>query len=352
MPVANNRVTLRYQSPARRCERMSGGVPGWTWPELGPMVTDLDAVYVNFISGFELCLGTAEALRHGFAGPLYADLHSLFLGMGGDGMRVLRPLPNAPTWFAFFDVVQLNEEEMAQLGGDPLPVAADAIASGVSLLNVTVGARGVVYVARPGFEHIGDRHPGRRGRVGHDPHRTRLPAAAVDVNDPTGCGDVFGATCFARLLAGDDVDQARCTPPIGRARATPPSAAPPAWRTTFAANWCRHDPRRAGAAAPRPSLGRPARRRPRAVASRRTAPGRCSCDGVGVACGIRGAAHPRPGARRTGSADTGAGAAGDGRRRVVLGQGRVCCVTPRSSFSCTARCRDGGWTRLATSCSL
>ena len=35
--------------------------------------------------------------------------------------------------------------------------------------------------------------------------KQRLPAAAVDVNDPTGCGDVFGATCFARLLAGDDV---------------------------------------------------------------------------------------------------------------------------------------------------
>jgi len=204
VPVANNRVTLRYQSRARRCERMSGGVPGWTWPELGPMVTDLDAVYVNFISGFELCLGTAEALRHGFAGPLYADLHSLFLGMGGDGMRALRPLPNAPTWFSFFDVIQLNEEEMAQLGGDPLPVAAEAIASGVSLLNITVGERGVVYVARPGFEHLGDRHP--QGAPASATIRIeRLPAAAVDVNDPTGCGDVFGATCFARLLAGDDV---------------------------------------------------------------------------------------------------------------------------------------------------
>ncbi|MGH7594562.1 MAG: hypothetical protein ACRELE_12035, partial [Gemmatimonadales bacterium] len=47
VPVANNRVTLRYQSSERRCERMSGGVPGWTWPELGPMIADLDAVYVN-----------------------------------------------------------------------------------------------------------------------------------------------------------------------------------------------------------------------------------------------------------------------------------------------------------------
>ncbi len=64
--VPNNRVTLRYQSAERRCERMSGGVPGWTWNELGPMVRDLDALYVNFISGFELELGTAQALRQGF----------------------------------------------------------------------------------------------------------------------------------------------------------------------------------------------------------------------------------------------------------------------------------------------
>jgi hypothetical protein len=204
VPVANNRVTLRYQSSARRCERMSGGVPGWTWPELGPMIGDLDAIYVNFISGFEMCLGTAEALRQGFAGPIYADLHSLFLGMGADGIRMLRPLPNAPAWFAFFDVVQLNEEEMQQLGDDPLPVAADAIAAGASLLNVTVGPRGVIYVAKPGFERLGDRGAAAAGTI-----RTgRIAPPNVDASDTTGCGDVFGATCFARLLAGDDVPAA------------------------------------------------------------------------------------------------------------------------------------------------
>ena len=47
VPVANNRVTLRYFQRERRCEQMSGGVPPWTWPELGPQVTDLDALYVN-----------------------------------------------------------------------------------------------------------------------------------------------------------------------------------------------------------------------------------------------------------------------------------------------------------------
>jgi hypothetical protein len=222
----NNRVVLHYESTERRCERMAGGVPGWTWTELGPMVRDLDAIYLNFISGFELCLGTAQALRHGFRGPIYADFHSLFLGMQQDGMRVLRPLPNAEDWFGCFDLVQLNEEEMRQLSPDPLSLAAGALGAGVSLLTVTLGPRGVAYVAAPGFDGLADRRSGGRvdgqteGVIGMSATLTARPsdrptvrsalikAPPVETLDPTGCGDVFGAAAFARLLAGDSVETA------------------------------------------------------------------------------------------------------------------------------------------------
>src|SRR5437667_966440 len=50
VPEPNNRVTLRYESLERRCEQMSGGVPPWTWPELGPLVGELDVLYCKFIS--------------------------------------------------------------------------------------------------------------------------------------------------------------------------------------------------------------------------------------------------------------------------------------------------------------
>jgi hypothetical protein len=215
----NNRVVLHYQSSERRCERMAGGVPGWTWAELGPMVRDLDAIYLNFISGFELCLGTAQALRQGFAGPIYADLHSLFLGMQQDGMRVLQPLPNAPAWFGCFDLVQLNEDEMQQLTPDPLTLAADVLGAGVSLLTVTLGPRGVAYVAAPGFDRLADRRTGGQadGWAGKPPGRPTIhptvrtaliPAPNVETLDPTGCGDVLGAAAFARLLAGDSIEAA------------------------------------------------------------------------------------------------------------------------------------------------
>ena len=194
------------------------------------MVQDLDALYLNFISGFELALGTAQALRQGFRGPIYADLHSLFLGMQHDGMRVLQPLADAAAWFGCFDVVQLNEDEMRQLSPDPLSLSAQALGAGVSLLVVTLGPKGAAYVAAPGFEGwTTGRAGGRAGEqtahetVGHASHAplarspARLPATIrsalvpapkVEVLDPTGCGDVFGAAACARLLAGDDPEAA------------------------------------------------------------------------------------------------------------------------------------------------
>jgi sugar/nucleoside kinase (ribokinase family) len=232
VPAPNNRVVLHYQSSERRTERMSGGVPAWTWEELGPMVRDLDAIYLNFISGFELTLGTARALRQGFAGPIYADLHSLFLGMQHDGVRVLRPLAQAAEWFGCFDVVQLNEDEMWQLSTDPLALSAEALAAGVSLVVVTLGQRGTAYVAAPGFDGWPDvalrrgapkraetqpaRRPFRPLRglqgdsetVGQPVRSALIPAPMVESADPTGCGDVFGAAACARLVAGDRLEDA------------------------------------------------------------------------------------------------------------------------------------------------
>ncbi len=71
---------------------------------------------------------------------------------------------------------------------------------------VTLGPRGAVYVEAPGFSSE-FRVPGRVQLAGSDAHpgtiRTALvPAPPVDAIDPTGCGDIFGATLFASLLAG------------------------------------------------------------------------------------------------------------------------------------------------------
>src|SRR6266566_300750 len=196
VPEPNNRVTLRYESTERRCEQMSGGVPAWTWAELGPLVQDLDALYVNFISGFEMDLETAQLLRRGFPGFIYADLHSLFLAKEPDGTRVPSPLPQAPTWFGCFNVVQLNEDEMGQLGPDALAIAADALRQGCSTLCVTLGKRGAAYFT------------GNPIRTELIPAPVMHPPAFDHVIDPTGCGDVFGGAVAAALLGGAGLEDA------------------------------------------------------------------------------------------------------------------------------------------------
>ena len=205
VPQANNRVELRYHSDERRSEHLSGGVPPWTWAGLQPLLRDLDALYINLISGFELDLATAQLIRQHFKGPIYCDLHSLAMAVEANGLRTYRPLPEVAAWCACFDLLQVNEDELAMMAPDGLALAAVATRAGVRNLLVTMGKRGVVYFAEPGFTRLDDlRTP---ARAGLGPIRTALvPASEARVpgpGDPTGCGDVWGATYFSRLLAGD-----------------------------------------------------------------------------------------------------------------------------------------------------
>lgn len=225
VPQQTNRVELRYLDDERRSEYLSGGVPGWTWLGLKPVLDEarLDALYINLLSGWELDLPTAQLIRSQFAGPIYCDLHMLVMAVRADGLRVAEPLPNVAAWCACFDILQVNEEEMRMLAPDSMALAATAMAAGVSCLCVTMGKRGVVYVAAPGFEALSGNFShrshtsalstsSRGGRGALGAVRTALvpavPARVTDIGDPTGCGDVWGATHFSRLLSGDKLTDA------------------------------------------------------------------------------------------------------------------------------------------------
>ncbi|MFI5245912.1 MAG: hypothetical protein ACHQQR_11835, partial [Gemmatimonadales bacterium] len=213
VPYRNNRVELFYADAERRSEVLSGGIPGWSWLGLAPLVRDLDALYVNLISGFELDLPTAQLLRQNFAGPIYCDLHSIVLAVQPDGLRTPRPLPDIAAWCRCADLLQVNEDELAMVAPDGMALAATALANGVRSLVVTLGARGIVYFAAPGFEKLGDLGRDATGapRTARAESlgaiRTQLvPARVAQVagdGDPTGCGDVWGATYFSRLVGGD-----------------------------------------------------------------------------------------------------------------------------------------------------
>ncbi len=220
VPQPNNRVELRYLDDERRAEYLSGGVPAWTWLGLKPVLeaARLDALYINFLSGWELDLETTQLVRAHFAGPIYCDLHMKVMSVQADGLRVAQPLSDVAAWCGCFDVLQVNEDELAMMAPDPMALAATAMAAGVSCLCVTLGKRGVVYVAAPGFSRLSDL-PIRRGHTSSLSTSPRGGSGALGAvrtglipsvppridgpGDPTGCGDVWGATHFSRLLAGD-----------------------------------------------------------------------------------------------------------------------------------------------------
>ena len=214
----NQRVELRYHTDDRRSEFLSGGVPGWAWTGLKPLLdlARIDALYVNFLSGWELDLPTMQMLRGYFRGPIYCDLHMKVMAVQPNGLRTPQPLPNVADWCGCFDFLQVNEDEMAMMAPDPMALSATALAAGVSCLVVTLARRGAVYFAAPGFDSIGDlpRRTGlstapRGGTGALGAVRTALvPGETPRVGDPTGCGDVWGATYFSRLIAGDRLGDA------------------------------------------------------------------------------------------------------------------------------------------------
>lgn len=217
VPVPNNRVELRYTDDSRRGERLVGGVPAWSWEELRPRLEGIDALYVNYLSGFEIGLEATEALRDGFAGPVYGDLHSLFLGCPGQGERARRRLPDWDRWLRCFHAVQVNEEEFAMLqdsmgGGE---VAPDGLLRhGPGLVALTRGDRGAMIATR-----LPDAPQAWRGAPPEGPARVvHAPAESADPGDPTGCGDVWGATFFTRLVGGDTTEQAASAATAAAAR--------------------------------------------------------------------------------------------------------------------------------------
>lgn len=230
VPEPNNRVELHYRDRSRRCEKLRGGVPGWTWEELRPLARSCDALYVNFIAGWEMDLACARRLRVEYAGPLYADIHSLLLGVGPDGVRVLRRPSAWREWLGCFDIVQINEDELDTLAegwGDPWRLAAEVVGPSVRALLVTLGERGAAWVATSEFwrEGVGG---GAAAASGSDAGVAKAGAAAsrvgrgggtvlsgrveperlVKEGDPTGCGDVWGMICFTSLLGGHDLEAA------------------------------------------------------------------------------------------------------------------------------------------------
>lgn len=199
----NNRVELLYEDTSHRTERLTGGVPSWSYDELEPLARRLDALYLNFIAGAELGLEDALRLRAGFPGLIYGDLHSLFLGAPGPNARAPQPLDRWEEWLTCFDAVQLNETEIELLsaGREWDELVARLLEAGVKLVLVTLGGEGVRYAVAADLPADPLEWPSI-DPAGRDWETDLVPAPIGDLpGDPTGCGDVWGAALLTGLLA-------------------------------------------------------------------------------------------------------------------------------------------------------
>ncbi len=213
VPEPTNRVELRYHDAGERSETLTGGVSSWTWRELSPLLTGVDALYVNFVSGLEMDLETLRSVRAELQAPIYVDLHSLFLGPPGDGPRQPRRLPDWEQWLECCDAVQLNRVVLGLLGsggGEPPGRLEEIPSHGPLLAVVTEGGEGARYVSRvdlpspavwPQWRQV---DPPAMSAIGRHVPAPKGPMEG----DPTGCGDVWGSVNFAGLLAGYTVPEA------------------------------------------------------------------------------------------------------------------------------------------------
>ena len=202
---------LRATSAAR--ERLTGGVPGveLARPQAAARRSDLDALYVNFLSGWELDLETTQLLRQHFRGPIYCDLHLLVLGgAAGRAAHAAAAPERRASGARCFDLLQVNEDELAMMAPDPMALAATAIASGVSCArrHARQARRGVL--RRAGLRRA--RATSARATVRSAPaHGTACRTALVPaepVDDSATAIRPDAATCGARPISPD------CSPVI------------------------------------------------------------------------------------------------------------------------------------------
>jgi len=146
---------------------------------------DADLVYVNFMTGEDMTIDSAEMIRQATRGLIYLDLHMIAYRVGADGHRFPHRVSAWERWASFPDVMQCNERELAALIPGEEDEAGRAAglpgSGGLRMLVVTKGARGATVYSTDGRFDI-------------------LPLGIERIVDSTGCGDIFGST-FAYFLA-------------------------------------------------------------------------------------------------------------------------------------------------------
>jgi sugar/nucleoside kinase (ribokinase family) len=202
--VPTNRVFLVYDEQGERTANCPNILPALTERELTPaLLSKLDALFLNMISGHDVSIDTLESVLdrseelekrpyvhldlHALVqADLYGDSELLGYGQEPRGVRDWK------RWLRMADSIQVNELE-ARWFGDPEVQSEEALLAYVREHRSELRLQSLI-VTRA-----------ERGATLYDTRRDEIhyvPIPELEIVEPTGSGDVFGAAFTFAIAKG------------------------------------------------------------------------------------------------------------------------------------------------------
>ncbi len=155
-------------------------------------IPQLDALYINMITGFDITLDELIELRRQNDLFVYLDVHSLARGVTPTFERPFRLIPRVKEWLSSVDILQANESELLMLGeGRNREQTIEFIfetSPNLILVN-TLGEQGARVYSFDNEKIV---------QYNVEP----FPGSNVNA---IGCGDVFGAAFFLSYFEDRDL---------------------------------------------------------------------------------------------------------------------------------------------------
>ena len=190
----NNSVNLIYRDKNERTEYSLNPMEPLAFKNVKDFL-NTDIVIVNFISGWDISYEAFREIRQSYSGPIYMDIHSLTLSRKENGERVHKQVNDIDRWIDGIDFIQSNQEELKRISPfDDLGTFCKSFNSSERMIyNLTKG------------------EDGSETSLCNDNHLEIIngqPCVAVDVVDPTGCGDAFASGFIADYFRNSQAESA------------------------------------------------------------------------------------------------------------------------------------------------
>ncbi len=189
--ATTNRVQLIYQDEGKRKEVCSVILPEVTPEHLATdVLSSLDGLFVNMISGYDISIDTMEWLRSKTSAYIHLDVHALTLGKLSESGRRFAPVTDWHRWALAANSVQLNEKEALFFP----PAGSEPYISQIRHQSKNDNTERTVILTR-----------GEKDTLGYNITRSEkhiVPTEKVATIDTTGSGDVFGAVYLLEQVLG------------------------------------------------------------------------------------------------------------------------------------------------------